>query len=173
MRTSLLALGRAGARALFDRKLAAAAAFGAAVKAAADFELVCEPESDIVLFRVLPPGWTHEPALLHLATLEEARENTLSEWQVRVQEAQKEAGRTFVSRTTIRHPRKITAAAAGGPRVKGPSITVLRAVINLQVDEEDILRMLADLRTISMALALGAKPLAEATTLLPNPNPYP
>ena len=131
-------------------------------------------ESDIVLFRALPPGWARFEAAnpSHLSVLAAARRDALNNWQVEVQTAQKRCGRTFVSRTCIadphalresklESPRKTTAPGAGDAKM-----VVLRAVINAHVSEADVDALLEDIRTIGVALTLGAKPLPEATTLL-------
>lgn len=151
------ALGKAGLRAIMEHKLQVTAGFAKMIEADPCFELLAQPESDILLFRALPP-------LAEPTTDEEQLEAKLDHFNIRLHEAQKFHGRTFVSRTAVIDPRRSSTANARAAR--NMKTTVLRVVVNAHVSLENCANVLEDLRIIGTALALEPAPLSEARTLL-------
>ncbi len=94
-------LGRRGYGALVDRGMALARAFAEQVAARPGFELLAAPQCNLVVYRLAPRG--ADPAAL----------DALNQ---RVQEAQRDRGDGFVSRTTLGH-------------LGGPPVVALRAVL--------------------------------------------
>jgi glutamate decarboxylase len=81
-------LGREGYGALVDRGMALAQAFAARIAARPAFELLAQPDCNIVVYRAAPPGRSAAQ---------------LDALNVRLQEAQRDRGSSFVSRTTLQH----------------------------------------------------------------------
>lgn len=94
-------LGRSGYGELVDRGVALARAFAAEVAARPGFELLMEPQCNIVVYRLARAG------------SDEVERDELTQ---RVQEQQRDRGRGFVSRTTLSH-------------LGGPPVVALRAVL--------------------------------------------
>uniref|UniRef100_A0A7S2HXV1 Carrier domain-containing protein n=1 Tax=Haptolina brevifila TaxID=156173 RepID=A0A7S2HXV1_9EUKA len=153
----LHALGRSGLQAIMEHKLAVTAAFAKMIDEDESFELIMQPESDILLFRMLQPGARYSGTADTYA--DEQREADLDLFNVHLQEAQKLQGRTFVSRTAVMDPRR-----SANPRTT--KTTMLRVVVNAHVTVDNCAHVLDDLRIIGNALALQPAPLAEARTLL-------
>lgn len=115
LHAGLQLLGRRGYAALIDRGIALARAFAEEIAATPGLELLAAPQSNIVSYRLRPAG------------LEDGAVDALN---IRVQEAQRDAGRGFVSRTTLSHlgPRPLVAlrAVLANPRT---TLADLRAVL--------------------------------------------
>lgn len=98
-------LGRRGDAALIDRGVALARAFAREVESRPGFELLAEPDCNIVVYRLRPPD--ADPA-------------ALDRLNQQVQELQRERGRGFVSRTTLQHvgegPRTTLRVVLANPR---------------------------------------------------------
>lgn len=100
--------------ALIDAGVARAEALAAAIRRRPAFELLCEPDVNIVNYRYLPPA--HRGARARWSPADNA---AIDAANLRLQEAQSRAGRSFVSRTTLTH----TGQGGGAP------IVSLRAVL--------------------------------------------
>jgi putative pyridoxal-dependent aspartate 1-decarboxylase len=91
LHAGLQLLGRAGYAALLDRGIALARAFVAELSARPGFELLGEPDCNIVTYRLHPPELdAQRPEAL----------DALNRW---IQDTQRDRGRAFVSRTTLSH----------------------------------------------------------------------
>ncbi len=112
--------GRDGYARLVDRGVEFARLFARLVSERAEFELVGYPELNIVNYRFIPEH------LRNRAALTRAENDEVSQLNERLQQAQMHAGRTFVSRTTLRH----TSHGVGVP------VVVLRAVLANPITEE-------------------------------------
>ncbi|WP_437942807.1 aminotransferase class V-fold PLP-dependent enzyme [Sorangium sp. So ce341] len=99
---------------LIDAGVARAQAMAAAVRRRPAFELLGEPHGNIVNYRYVPPALRGASGRWSLADNE-----VLDAANLRLQEAQSRAGRSFVSRTTLGH----TGHGQGAP------IVALRAVL--------------------------------------------
>ncbi|TCW87396.1 putative pyridoxal-dependent aspartate 1-decarboxylase [Burkholderia sp. SRS-46] len=110
-------LGRSGYAHLIDLSIDNARYFAALIERQPDFELVSAPQLCILTYRYMPEAvrraLTDGPASLRPA-LHEA----LDALTVHIQETQRDAGRSFVSRTRL-----------ASPRWQGQSIAVFRAVL--------------------------------------------
>jgi len=120
-------IGRKGYELLMDLGIRRARHFAAMIAAHPDFELITEPELNILTYRY-NPGWLQ--AALGRATAEQTdRINARLDQVTRiVQKRQREAGKTFVSRTRIRQ-------AGYGEE----PITVFRVVLANPLTSDEIL----------------------------------
>ncbi len=107
-------LGRQGLGALIDRTYDRARAFAARIEARPEFELLCPPQLNILLYRYLPKAYRGLPRPL---SPEQTR--AVSGFNLNLQESQRREGRTFVSRTSL-DPARFGAAEA---------VVALRAVV--------------------------------------------
>lgn len=117
LHAGLQLLGRRGYAALIDRGIALARAFAEEIAATPGLELLAAPQSNIVNYRLRPAGLAVDA-------------DAVDALNIRVQEAQRDAGRGFVSRTTLSHlgPRPLVAlrAVLANPRT---TLSDLRAVL--------------------------------------------
>lgn len=130
--SGLTILGRRGYELLIDKGIDLARRFADLVRAAPDFELTSVPELNILTYRYVPEAIARE-----LATADPARAAVLNEGlngiTRDIQRLQREAGKSFVSRTTLR-PR----------RYHGQAIDVFRVVLANPLTNLAILRQILD-----------------------------
>ena len=120
-------IGRKGYELLIDQGIERARRFARRIDAHPDFELVSEPELNILTYRYIP-AWLQE-ILAQAPAERRARINdALDKIIETMQKRQREAGRTFVSRTRL---------APG--RYNGDTITVFRVVMANPLTTEEIL----------------------------------
>jgi glutamate decarboxylase len=104
----------------------------AAVRSREEFEVLIEPELNILTYRYLPARWREQAAARRLVTEGNQAINYVNE---SLQELQRQSGFSFVSRTTLDHTRY----------GRGVPVVALRAVIaNPTTTEEDIDAILDD-----------------------------
>ena len=108
--SALHILGRKGYELLIDNNMKLAKLFAQLIDEHPEFELVTPPETNILTYRYLPSEWKKKK-------MDQLNEK-LSELNTQLQKQQRESGKSFVSRTSFRHPEP-----------KGESITVLRSVL--------------------------------------------
>jgi glutamate decarboxylase len=143
LHAALHMVGQRGYATLIDNGIRQARHLARAIVRREEFELLGEPEINILAYRYLPERWR---AAARSGALPPPANDEVSRFNERLQKAQRQAGRTFVSRTTLHH----TAQAAGAP------ITALRAVIaNPLTTERDLDAVLADQLGIARELAAG------------------
>jgi glutamate decarboxylase len=120
-------IGRKGYELLIDLGIERARTFAGMIRQQPDFELTSEPELNILTYRYCPPAVQQK---LTVAPAEQSvRINAvLDQINQLLQKHQREAGKTFVSRTRLR-------VAAYGPQ----EITVLRVVLANPLTTEEIL----------------------------------
>ena len=120
-------IGRKGYELLIDMGIERAASFAVKVQQHPEFQLTSEPELNILTYRYCPQSVQQK---LLLATPEQACciNAVLSQVNQLVQKNQREAGKTFVSRTRLRVP----------PTSK-KTITVLRVVLANPLTTDEIL----------------------------------
>ena len=95
-----------------------------------EFELIAEPQINILIYRYIPEAFRERAAR---GILNENEKGIINQFNERLQKAQRQAGRSFVSRTTL----ETTAHGRGVP------VVVLRAVLaNPLTTEQDILCVL-------------------------------
>ena len=125
-------IGRKGYELLIDQGIERARRFARRIDAHPDFELVTEPELNILTYRYIP-AWV-QTALAQAPAERAARINELLDKVIEtIQKRQREAGKTFVSRTRL---------APG--RYKGDTITVFRVVMANPLTTEEILAAVLD-----------------------------
>ncbi|MEI6306668.1 MAG: putative pyridoxal-dependent aspartate 1-decarboxylase, partial [Deltaproteobacteria bacterium] len=125
-------IGRKGYELLIDKGIERAHRFARRIDAHPDFELVTEPELNILTYRYIP-AWVQN-ILLQATPERAARINELLDKVIEtMQKRQREAGKTFVSRTSL---------APG--RYKGNTITVFRVVMANPLTTEEILAAVLD-----------------------------
>lgn len=151
---ALSILGREGYEFLIDEGIRKARYMANLLAARPEFELLARPQTNILLYRVLPPH------LRGVETLTAAQEAEVDDFNVRLQRTQRRAGRTFVSRTSLPCPRTRAQRVA------------LRAVLaNPLTRETDILAVLADqlsiAETLNGATRAGRRPVLAAMESVP------
>ena len=125
-------IGRKGYELLIDMGIERAKKFAEKVRLHADFELMSEPELNILTYRY-NPAWLQQ-ALAQASSEQVTQANELLDQLTRlVQKHQREAGKTFVSRTRLR-------SAAYANQV----LTVFRVVLANPLTTEDILDAVLD-----------------------------
>jgi len=140
LHAALHLLGRQGYAQLIDEGIRKTRYLADTLRAQPEFELMAEPDMNILNYRYLPVALRKRVRLGGLGPGEDALLNQFNE---RLQEAQSRAGRTFVSRTTLRHTRH------GQDR----PLTVLRAVLaNPLTTERHIDAVLEDQLRIAATL---------------------
>jgi glutamate decarboxylase len=142
MHAALNLIGLRGYERLIDDNMRKAQAMASIISESDEFELLSEPETNILLYRYIPQRWRNAVSVGHLT-----RENNeyLNAFNEAIQRAQYEAGRTFVSWTKL----------SNLPQYRGTSIVALRAVIgNPLTTEEDIKAVLADQSQIAVKLCM-------------------
>jgi putative pyridoxal-dependent aspartate 1-decarboxylase len=151
LHAALHLLGRAG----FDRLVTAAHQraneFARMLQASADFELLLEPDTNIVLYRYLPTAMRERARRGTLAPHETRYVNGLNE---QLQEAQYTGGTTYVSRTCL----------SCLPQFRDEPIVCLRAVLsNPLTTSSDLQAVLEDQRGIATSLGIGSGAEARRT----------
>lgn len=132
LQAGLNLLGHKGYEFLIDAGIEKAQYMAQCVESRPEFELLLEPQINIVLYRYIPEGLRERAASGQLA---EADCQFINEFNERLQDAQRRAGHTFVSRTALR----------GASGESGIPIVALRAVIaNPLTTEADIDAVLND-----------------------------
>ncbi len=125
-------IGRKGYGLLIDMGIERARLFAEMVQSAEDFELVTAPELNILTYRYVP-AWL-QALLPTLAEEVRTEVNALLDWvTIEVQKRQREAGKTFVSRTSLR-----------SARYQGQMITVFRVVLANPLSTKDVLQTVLD-----------------------------
>jgi glutamate decarboxylase len=128
--SSLHILGKNGYQLLIDKAISLAQTFARMINMHSHFELITEPDLSILTYRLRPA---------HLSTMGEAPtcqlqtiNSELDKLTVSIQKQQREAGKSFVSRTRIE-----------APKYNGVSVTVFRVVLaNPLTTEKDLVNIL-------------------------------
>jgi len=119
-------MGSGGYALLIDHGIETARAFAEEIRRRPMFELVTAPELNILTYRIAPGQWRASSG-----TDEDQSLDMLNRINIRLQRLQREAGNSFVSRTTLR-------------RFGQPDTVVLRAVIMNPRTTPEILRSILD-----------------------------
>ncbi len=133
LHAALHVVGAQGYEFLVDENIRKAQIMAHAIRERTEFELLADPETNIVLYRYIPQWLRLLPRKQKhsFSTEENAQLNRFNE---SLQKAQAEASRTFVSRTIMKN----TSHGEGVP------IAALRAVITNPLVEEEHLRMVLE-----------------------------
>lgn len=144
LHAALNIIGRRGYEILIDESMRKTRYMADAVRARREFELLQEPEINILSYRYVPGPWRERAERGELSAEDNRAVNRFNE---ELQKAQRQSGYSFVSRTTLDNTRH----GSGRP------VTVLRAVIaNPLTTEEDIDSVLDDQLMIAANLSAEA-----------------
>jgi glutamate decarboxylase len=116
LHAALELIGQRGYAFLIDDGMRKARYLGDAVRARGEFELLCDPRLNVVLYRYVPEEWRAEVAA---GLLSREGHRSVGAFNEALQRTQSERGRTFISRTT-------SASTVYGP---GVPVVALRAVL--------------------------------------------
>lgn len=134
---SLNILGRQGYELLINQSIEKAKRFAEMIDSHPDFELITQPTLSLLTYRVVP-SQVHEHLAIQNSTKNEIN-RLLNELAVTVQKRQREAGKSFVSRTRL-----TTEQYPGSP------VTVFRVVLaNPLTTDEDLSNILTEQATIA------------------------
>ncbi|HEX5709397.1 MAG TPA: putative pyridoxal-dependent aspartate 1-decarboxylase [Pyrinomonadaceae bacterium] len=132
LHAALNIIGARGYEMLIDESLRKTLYMADAVRARPEFQLLQEPEMNILSYRYVPGPWRERAERGRLSDEDNRAINRFNE---ELQKAQRQSGYSFVSRTTLDYT----------PQGGGLPVTVLRAVIaNPLTTEEDIDSVLDD-----------------------------
>jgi glutamate decarboxylase len=141
---ALNVIGRRGYEFLIDEGIRKARYMAAAIRALPEFELLVEPEINILNYRFVPVHLRERAALDHLT---ESDDLLIDSFNKRLQQIQRQAGRSFVSRTTLNFLR----------RGEDRPVIALRAVLaNPLTTESDIDAVLKDQIEIANQLSIAS-----------------
>jgi len=128
--SALEIMGAGGYALLIDHGIETAGQFAEEIRSRADFELVTEPCLNILTYRFFPAELQNQ---WHSGTLQERKKITekLNRINIAMQRLQREAGKSFVSRTTLK-------------RTDRDDTVVLRAVIMNPMTDMHIIREILD-----------------------------
>jgi glutamate/tyrosine decarboxylase-like PLP-dependent enzyme len=133
--------GRKGYAALVEESIRKARGLAIRIKDLPDFELLADPDSNVVLYRYVPAAWRDRLVGCDLSPADPQALNCFNE---RLHKAQRRAGRTYVSRTTLFHTRY----------GRDVPVVALRAVIaNPLTTELDLAAVLQDQQILARGLA--------------------
>lgn len=137
LQAALNIIGRRGYELLIEENIQKARYLAESIRSRDEFELMTEPEMNILTYRYVPARWRKQAAA---GMLSREENEAISRVNERLQELQLRAGFSFVSRTTLDHTRY----GSGQP------IVVLRSVIaNPNTTEADIDAVLSDQLSIA------------------------
>jgi len=132
LHAALNMIGASGYEQLIDAGISKARYMAGCVSFRDEFELLGEPQTNIVNYRYVPRSWKERLAADRVTAADHQHLNEINE---RLQRAQRSEGCTFVSRTTLE-------SSKYGP---GQQVTALRAVLaNPLTTESDIEAVLDD-----------------------------
>ena len=140
LQAALKLIGQQGYAALIDAGVQKTQYLAQQIQRHPEFELLLEPEMNLLLYRYIPEPFRQKVATDTLTTVDQQSINAFNEL---LQNAQRQAGNTFISRTTLLDSRY----------GQGQAIVALRAVIaNPLTTEADIDLVLADQRQLATQL---------------------
>lgn len=146
-------IGQAGFASLIDDHIARAALFARMIEQHGEFELLLRPQTNIVLYRWLPPPLRRQPHRRIAAANER-----INHFNTALQTQQYEAGNSHVSRTTVRQL----------PAYRGLPVVALRAVIaNPRTTENDLRAVLDEQCQLAASLEPANAPSATKTAKRP------
>jgi glutamate decarboxylase len=140
LHAALNIIGRDGYATLVDGSIHKVRHMAATICARPEFELLMEPDSNVILYRYLPEAHRMDVLSGDLSAEQNQALNRLNE---RVHKAQRQAGRTYVSRTTLfstRYGRDV------------PVVAFRAVVANPLTSEADVAAVLEDQRTLAAAI---------------------
>jgi glutamate decarboxylase len=146
LHAALNIIGPSGYGALIDRSIAMVHALAEQLSESEEFELLVEPETNVVLYRYLPLPCRSVYLNGGLSQSELRRVNLCNE---RLQQRQSEAGRTLVSRTTL----------SNRPHDSAPAVALRAMITNPFTELRDLDAMLKEQIEIGDYIWQGMGPL--------------
>lgn len=110
LHAALKLIGRSGYERIFDKNIALTDRFSGEIRKKKEFQLITTPQANIFLYRFLPPEFRGQKSFSIIDN------KTIDTFNIQLQEAQSQQGRTFVSRTLFR-------------QLDGTTIVALRVVL--------------------------------------------
>lgn len=155
--STLHILGRRGYELIIDQNIEKARTFAEMIRSHADFALTTTPTLSLLTYRICPPQV--QQALQQAAEADKVKLNQkVDKLVVAVQKAQREAGKSFVSRTRLECP-----------ATNSQPITVFRVVLaNPLTTEDDLQNILAEQVEIAKGMRLWGELVKLAARLVPN-----
>ena len=132
LHAALNIIGRSGYETLVDQNIRNTQAMAALVRSYPEFELLLEPETNILLYRYIPESLRDARANNRL-TIQDTLE--INRFNAQLQHTQYERGQTFVSRTTLEHV---------SPANSTPLVALRAVIANPLTAEEDLRSVLED-----------------------------
>jgi glutamate decarboxylase len=142
LHSALNTIGQKGYEFLIDEGIRKAHYMANLIKVLPEFELLIEPEINIVLYRYIPEYWRQKTVNKQLS---ESDNQFINQFNKHLQEAQRQAGRTFVSRTTLE---------TSSYESKIPIIALRAVIANPLTTESDIDAVLNDQKKIAEKLSV-------------------
>jgi glutamate/tyrosine decarboxylase-like PLP-dependent enzyme len=147
LHAALHVIGRQGYESLIDENFARAQLMAGKIRSMPQFQLLLPPTTNIVLYRYIPPAVRSEPCQ---EPLDERQNNFVNDFNIQLQEAQSDSGRSFVSRTTLEN------------WMGRSNVVALRAVLsNPLANDDHIGFVLQEQLRIATELEAGAKMMTE------------
>jgi glutamate decarboxylase len=144
LHAALNIIGRDGYASLVDDSIRKVRHMADAICVRPEFELLVEPDSNVILYRYLPEACRMDVLSGDLSAEQNQALNRLNEW---IHKVQRQAGRTYVSRTTLFNTRY-------GRDV--PVIAFRAVVANPLTSEADLAAVLED--QLALAAVVESKP---------------
>jgi glutamate decarboxylase len=144
LHAALHIIGRGGYATLVDDSIRKVRHMADTICVRPEFELLMQPDSNVILYRYLPEACRLEVLSGDLSAERNLALNRLNE---RVHKAQRQAGRTYVSRTTLFNTRY-------GPDV--PVVAFRAVVANPLTSEADLAAVLDDQLALAVAIELAS-----------------
>ena len=141
LHAALHVIGREGYEALLDEGIRKTRYLADSIRARPEFELLQEPTINILVYRYVPEEFRRAAAACELS---DADNRAVDDFNVRLQKAQRRAGRSFVSRTVIGTTRCGT---------KRPTVALRAVIANPLTTEADIDEVLLDQLGLASRLA--------------------
>ncbi len=140
--SALRVLGRKGLALLIELGIEKARLFAKLIKEDLDFELMAEPELNLINYRFVPKNLRKQLKIANSLQKRDALNEQINKITIEIQKTQREHGKTFVSRTSLSFP-----------EYGAKSITVFRAVLANPLTSPEILKnILQEQKQIALQL---------------------
>jgi len=137
LHANLALLGLRGYEVLYDRTVRIARYMARCVLTSTDFELLVKPMSNILLYRWVPASFRSKALD---ASLTDEENEMINEANRKLQDLQKQRGKTFVSRTTINAPKYNQKPVVGLRVVIGNPLTTEADIDAVFLDQNSIIK---------------------------------
>merc|ERR1711937_623956 len=137
LHANLALLGLRGYEVLYDRTVRIARYMARCILTSTDFELLVKPMSNILLYRWVPASLRSKASD---ASLTDEENEMINEANRKLQDLQKQRGKTFVSRTTINAPKYNQKPVVGLRVVIGNPLTTEADIDAVFLDQNSIIK---------------------------------